>query len=310
MYKQIQRIFNLNIGNKFLDDNTFTNKTWSEVTGMKVRDLNVMELEFLDVLRFKLFVKNDEFDRWKAALLLFRHQLLNADDHLLEESFKGIVNVQQQQNQQQQYQLMLILSKAQLPHFPTQPLNRPLTRVPLRIPVQPVWRHHQNAMPTPTSTTTTSASDYYHYPKTAPTNNNNTYKSTYQQQQQQQPPLSIQQQQQPVPIQQQQSTYPPQQQQPTYPPQQQQQPTRPVGSYNSYYASSTPTMMDGYYGNNSNSRPPPPPSQQPIRTNKASYYTEPANDYTPTHLYPRTNHNPNTNTNLNYPQVTKADTEK
>ncbi|KAG1641766.1 hypothetical protein G6F44_005502 [Rhizopus delemar] len=304
----------LMLGNKFLDDNTFTNKTWSEVTGMKVRDLNVMELEFLDVLRFKLFVKNDEFDRWKAALLLFRHQLLNADDHLLEESFKGIVNVQQQQNQQQQYQLMLILSKAQLPHFPTQPLNRPLTRVPLRIPVQPVWRHHQNTMPTPTSTTTTSASDYYHYPKTAPTNNNNTYKSTYQQQQQQQPPLSIQQQQQPVPIQQQQSTYPPQQQQPTYPPQQQQQPTypppqqqqqptRPVGSYNSYYASSTPTMMDGYYGNNSNSRPPPPPSQQPIRTNKASYYTEPANDYTPTHLYPRTNHNPNTNTNLNYPQT-------
>ncbi|OAC98031.1 cyclin, partial [Mucor lusitanicus CBS 277.49] len=61
----------LMLGNKFLDDNTFTNKTWSEVSGMKVTDLNIMELEFLEVLRFKLFIRNDEFERWKSALLLF-----------------------------------------------------------------------------------------------------------------------------------------------------------------------------------------------------------------------------------------------
>ncbi|KAI9478382.1 MAG: cyclin-domain-containing protein [Benjaminiella poitrasii] len=142
----------LMLANKFLDDNTFTNKTWSEVSGMKVTDLNIMELEFLDVLQFKLFIRKDEFDRWKAALLLFRSQLQNADkiqkqeqqQKLLEETFKGIVLPsvhQQQQQQQQQYQYLLMLSKAQLPHFPTQPLTRPLTRVPLRIPGQPVWRN-------------------------------------------------------------------------------------------------------------------------------------------------------------------------
>ncbi|KAG1144626.1 hypothetical protein G6F37_006562 [Rhizopus arrhizus] len=260
----------LMLGNKFLDDNTFTNKTWSEVTGMKVRDLNVMELEFLDVLGFKLFVKNDEFERWKAALLLFRNQLLNADGHLLEEAFKGIVNVQQQQNQQQQYQLMLMLSKAQLPHFPTQPLNRPLTRVPLRIPVQPVWR--QNVIPTPTTaaTATTPSTEYYHpYINTATpattvsSNGSNTYQSQLSQQQQQQ----------------------------------QQQPMRPVVAYNNnanYYAA-TPPSMDGYYGNN---RPQPIQTTQPsIRPNR--YYTEPLNDYTSTDMYSRpttatSTHDPNT----------------
>ncbi|KAI9273193.1 cyclin-domain-containing protein, partial [Helicostylum pulchrum] len=104
----------LMLANKFLDDNTFTNKTWSEVSGMKVTDLNIMELEFLDVLRFKLFIRNDEYERWKSGILLFRNQLLNADEaqkqehqqHLLEETFKGIVlpNIQQQQQQQQQQQ--------------------------------------------------------------------------------------------------------------------------------------------------------------------------------------------------------------
>ncbi|OAD69536.1 cyclin, partial [Phycomyces blakesleeanus NRRL 1555(-)] len=59
------------LANKFLDDNTFTNKTWAEVSGMKVTDLNIMELEFLDVLKFRLFVRKEEFERWKAALFVF-----------------------------------------------------------------------------------------------------------------------------------------------------------------------------------------------------------------------------------------------
>ncbi|KAF1798512.1 cyclin-domain-containing protein, partial [Mucor lusitanicus] len=58
----------LMLANKFLDDNTFTNKTWSEVSGMKVIDLNIMELEFLDVLRFKLSVQKEEYERWRTAL--------------------------------------------------------------------------------------------------------------------------------------------------------------------------------------------------------------------------------------------------
>ena len=58
----------LDIANKFLDDSTFTNKTWSEVSGMKLHDLNTMEAEFLEVIGYGLFVRQDEFDQWKHAV--------------------------------------------------------------------------------------------------------------------------------------------------------------------------------------------------------------------------------------------------
>ena len=67
----------LMLANKFLDDNTFTNKTWLEVSGMKVTDLNIMELEFLGVLKFGLTIRKEEYERWRTALYGFRSQLLN-----------------------------------------------------------------------------------------------------------------------------------------------------------------------------------------------------------------------------------------
>jgi hypothetical protein len=137
------------VANKFLDDNTFTNKTWSDVSGMKVTDLNIMELEFLDVLRFKLFIRSDEYERWKKVLLQFKSQLQNANQaqkqeqqqQLFEEAFKGIVLPTVQHQQQYQNNYLLMLSQAQQPQY--QPPSRPLTRVPLRIPHQPVWRNAQ-----------------------------------------------------------------------------------------------------------------------------------------------------------------------
>ncbi|KAI7904428.1 cyclin-domain-containing protein [Cokeromyces recurvatus] len=58
----------LMLANKFLDDNTFTNKTWSEVSGMKVHDLNIMEAEFLEALDYDLFVREHEYNSWKRLL--------------------------------------------------------------------------------------------------------------------------------------------------------------------------------------------------------------------------------------------------
>ncbi|CAG8633998.1 10641_t:CDS:2, partial [Ambispora gerdemannii] len=58
----------LMLANKFLDDNTFTNKTWSEVTNISVKELNIMELEFLDNLDFKLFVSDTEYKHWLQCL--------------------------------------------------------------------------------------------------------------------------------------------------------------------------------------------------------------------------------------------------
>ncbi|KAI8970321.1 cyclin-domain-containing protein [Mycotypha africana] len=64
----------LMLANKFLDDNTFTNKTWSDVSGMKVHDLNVMEAEFLEALDFNLFVRDYDYRIWKHLLEECRHR--------------------------------------------------------------------------------------------------------------------------------------------------------------------------------------------------------------------------------------------
>ncbi|ORX82202.1 hypothetical protein K493DRAFT_190577, partial [Basidiobolus meristosporus CBS 931.73] len=60
------RIFTvaLILASKFLDDSTYTNKTWAEVTRIPVRELNSMELEFLSFLDFDLFVSEKEFIHW------------------------------------------------------------------------------------------------------------------------------------------------------------------------------------------------------------------------------------------------------
>ncbi|KAK2877080.1 hypothetical protein FQN49_001443 [Arthroderma sp. PD_2] len=61
----------LMMGNKFLDDNTYTNKTWAEVSGISVQEIHVMEVEFLSNVRYNLFVTKEEWDQWRAKLSVF-----------------------------------------------------------------------------------------------------------------------------------------------------------------------------------------------------------------------------------------------
>ncbi|KAK8192628.1 cyclin-like protein [Zalaria obscura] len=42
------------LGSKFLDDNTFINRSWSDVSGIKVSELNVLEIEWLSLIRYDL----------------------------------------------------------------------------------------------------------------------------------------------------------------------------------------------------------------------------------------------------------------
>ncbi|KAG1146029.1 hypothetical protein G6F37_003595 [Rhizopus arrhizus] len=133
----------LMLANKFLDDNTFTNKTWSEVTGMKVTDLNIMELEFLDVLQFRLTVKKEEYERWRTALYDFRHQLLCVPEEIQRQKLMETVAQSRQQEQyyrqQQSARNYYLFSKPQH-SYPAVIHQGPLTRVQLRIPPHPVYR--------------------------------------------------------------------------------------------------------------------------------------------------------------------------
>ncbi|KAI1911803.1 hypothetical protein LOZ53_002350 [Ophidiomyces ophidiicola] len=58
------------LGSKFLDDNTFQNRSWSEVSNIPVADLNSMELEWLFAFDWRIHNRihnqNDGFMTWKA----------------------------------------------------------------------------------------------------------------------------------------------------------------------------------------------------------------------------------------------------
>ncbi|KAK2001387.1 cyclin [Colletotrichum falcatum] len=61
----------LMLGNKFLDDNTYTNKTWAEVSGITVQEIHVMEVEFLSNMRYSLLATKDEWEEWLVKLSCF-----------------------------------------------------------------------------------------------------------------------------------------------------------------------------------------------------------------------------------------------
>ncbi|KAI4826321.1 hypothetical protein E4T45_10347, partial [Aureobasidium sp. EXF-8846] len=58
----------LMLGNKFLDDNTYTNKTWAEVSGISVAEVHIMEVEFLSNMKYALFTSAEEWSQWQNRL--------------------------------------------------------------------------------------------------------------------------------------------------------------------------------------------------------------------------------------------------
>lgn len=66
---QIYRLLTiaLLLGSKFLDDNTFINRSWSDVSGIKVSEINYLEMEWLTAIRFHLHrdpVEAQGFTTW------------------------------------------------------------------------------------------------------------------------------------------------------------------------------------------------------------------------------------------------------
>ncbi|TGJ79745.1 hypothetical protein E0Z10_g9016 [Xylaria hypoxylon] len=61
----------LMLGNKFLDDNTYTNKTWAEVSGISVKEIHVMEVEFLSNMRYGLLTSKEQWQEWLHKLACY-----------------------------------------------------------------------------------------------------------------------------------------------------------------------------------------------------------------------------------------------
>lgn len=70
---QIYRLLSVSLilGSKFLDDNTFVNKSWSDVTSIRVKELNALEMKWLSLISYHLHVELDSglqswLDAWKT----------------------------------------------------------------------------------------------------------------------------------------------------------------------------------------------------------------------------------------------------
>ncbi|KAI8986516.1 cyclin-domain-containing protein [Pilobolus umbonatus] len=66
------------LSNKFLDDNTFTNKTWSDVSSVPLSELNIMEIEFLSALNYRIYIHPSHFFSWISQCQQWLTQLMSA----------------------------------------------------------------------------------------------------------------------------------------------------------------------------------------------------------------------------------------
>jgi hypothetical protein len=65
------------LGSKFLDDNTFQNRSWSEVSNIPVTELNKMEVEWLVAIDWRLHKDPNEIDGFNAFLAHWEEWKLN-----------------------------------------------------------------------------------------------------------------------------------------------------------------------------------------------------------------------------------------
>lgn len=56
------------LGSKFLDDNTFQNRSWSEVSGIAVAELNALEFDWVQSMGWRLYVNLDGSKDYQAWL--------------------------------------------------------------------------------------------------------------------------------------------------------------------------------------------------------------------------------------------------
>ena len=58
------------LATKIYDDEYFENKYYAKIGGISNKEINSMELEFVELLEFNLFVKEVEFELWKKKVIL------------------------------------------------------------------------------------------------------------------------------------------------------------------------------------------------------------------------------------------------
>lgn len=94
------------LGSKFLDDNTFINRSWSDVCGIKVSELNSLEIDWLALISFDLHVSVDDANgvsTWLRAWQDYDRQM-DQRAHYDMLSKRNTMQAQQMSGQQPGYQ--------------------------------------------------------------------------------------------------------------------------------------------------------------------------------------------------------------
>ncbi|CAG8437919.1 2492_t:CDS:1 [Dentiscutata heterogama] len=193
----------LMLANKFLDDNTYTNKTWSEVTNIPVSEINTMEMEFLGSLNYQLYVSEKQYFDWVQNLSTYFRigdNNLHDDDNSSPDGTISISQQQQSSQQQQQYipvqhQQILVPVQSMATGFKRSAeqafVDGMMVSPPKRANVYPVYSVQPSqqqsqqvyaqtiAYPTPPSSASSSrrVSAYYNIPTTSSNSSNMVYSS-------------------------------------------------------------------------------------------------------------------------------------
>ena len=72
-YENINRLFYtcLMITQKYYEDNSFNNKIYADLVGISCDELLNMEMEYMKFIDFELFIKDDEFTKYKQNISKF-----------------------------------------------------------------------------------------------------------------------------------------------------------------------------------------------------------------------------------------------
>lgn len=104
----------LMLANKILDDNTYLNKTWAEISGMPLVEISKMEVEFWLGLKMEMHVSKYDYDAGLHELQL----LANDRARLIREREALLKKVAFQQHQQQHQQKKLFATPYHMPSHP------------------------------------------------------------------------------------------------------------------------------------------------------------------------------------------------
>ncbi|CAG8466462.1 10275_t:CDS:2 [Dentiscutata heterogama] len=75
------------VASKYLQDRNFSNRAWSKMSGLSVKEINTNEICFLKLIDYNLFIAENNFKRW-SSLLLTNIQAISGPDMSNPEAFR------------------------------------------------------------------------------------------------------------------------------------------------------------------------------------------------------------------------------